>query len=148
MTYFLTGCRLAVLPVFITVALAHVANAGCHADVAAQLAARYQQMAIWDADRSGTLDPTERASVARAIDGAAAAGGRRPPTERIVERITTLYPLLVPYDADRDGRLNDAETSALTNDLSSGRFATNAGATNEWVLYGILNRWGCARRGP
>lgn len=73
-------------------------------------------MAIYDTDKNGTLDDTEREVLREDIASGVMQppprphGHRRPPPE-----------VLAKYDTDHDGTLSDAERAALEADIAAGK---------------------------
>ncbi|MBE2212547.1 MAG: hypothetical protein IAE82_01650 [Opitutaceae bacterium] len=79
-----------------------------------------QVMAIYDADKNGVLDETERAVLKDDID----AGTMQPPPMPPGGRGRHMGPppeILATYDTDRDGTLSETERAALEADIAAGK---------------------------
>jgi len=77
-------------------------------------------LAIYDADRSGALDETERSVLQDDID----AGKMSPPPRPPGGHGRPMGPppeIVAQYDTDKDGTLSDTERAALRADIESGK---------------------------
>lgn len=101
---------------------------------AAVIAANYASVAVYDANKDGTLDTTEQAAVAQAlVDGKLqppgpprGPGGENRPaiTSEMAQhgatRTAAMYAAVAPYDTDKNGQLSDAEQANVTAALANG----------------------------
>lgn len=102
---------------------------GDPAAVAAHLAEFFPKIAAFDVNKNGKLDDKEKESLAKAIaDGkielpAHMPHGDRPSIEKMINHICEVYPLVVRYDANHDGVLDESEQAALKTAIEKGEFA-------------------------
>lgn len=119
------------------------------AEIAANLSERYAALAVFDKDKTGTLDETEQASVATAIEdgsleiappgGPSHRGGKdrpdqrpdggkspdnekpgKPPGAMIAGHAAKLYASLAVYDTDKAGGLDATEQAAVAKAIEDG----------------------------
>ena len=118
------------------------------AEVATHLAERYAALAAFDADKNGKLDTAEQEKIAAAIEdgslemgppgggrpggprpggeggkgGKGGEGGRggRPPGKMVAAQSAKLYESLVPFDADKNGSLDQTEQAAVAKAIEDG----------------------------
>lgn len=103
------------------------------AEVVARLAQNYEQLAVYDLNRDGSLDAQEQTQVSAAVASGAlepppfrgpppgrnrgSQPGGAPDPERIATRMARMYEQIAEFDANRDGLLDPAEQATLSNNL-------------------------------
>lgn len=116
------------------------------AEIAAKLSERYAALAAYDEDKTGTLDETEQAAVAKAIEdgtleiappggpghrggkggpdqrpeGGKGPEGGKPPGAMIAGHVAKLYESLAVYDTDKAGSLDSTEQAAVAKAIEDG----------------------------
>lgn len=79
-----------------------------------------QVLAIYDADRNGMLDETERSVLKDDIDAGTMQPPPMPPRGR-GHRMGPPPEIVAEYDTDKDGTLSDTERAALEADIAAGK---------------------------
>ena len=105
------------------------------AQAVGHLTEAFATVAPFDANQDGQLEATEKESLAKAIvEGTVQAPAHRTPpagvtpsTEMILNRIAGMYALVAPYDANRDGALNETERAALKAAIEKGELPRPCG---------------------
>ncbi len=111
------------------------------AEIAKNLSTRYEAIAAFDTDKNGKLEAAEIEAVNKAIeDGSLEVGpprppkddkkgegkpsdkpeGKRPPGDKAGEHVAKLYESLVPYDADKNAKLDETEQAAVAKAIDDG----------------------------
>lgn len=102
---------------------------------AKHLTEAFATVAPFDENNDGELDATEMDALAYAIaDGTVQAPNHRTPpagvtpsAEMILNRIARMYALVAPYDANRDGKLDEKEQAALKAAIEKGELPRPGG---------------------
>jgi hypothetical protein len=90
----------------------------------------FAEFALFDANKDGQLDATEKESLAKAMaDGTLQLPAHTPPngvtsgTEMMLNHVGEMYAQFAPYDANHDGALDATEQAAIKSAIEKGELA-------------------------